>query len=48
MGAAFVEVPDFDGAGDFLTALRAGTIVGHYSDPARPWRSRIVPSTTSS
>ncbi len=48
LGAAFVEMPDFDGPADFVAALRTGRIVGHYSDPARPWRARIVPSTTSS
>jgi predicted metal-dependent phosphoesterase TrpH len=46
MGAAYVEAPSFP-AGDpaaFLTALAAGRIVGHRSDPPRAWRSRIVPS----
>jgi len=47
LGAAYVEMPDFEGPGDFLAALRNGRLVGHYSDPARPWRARIVPSTTS-
>lgn len=47
IGAAYVEVPAFD-VGDpaaFLAALEAGRIVGHRSDPARPWRPRVVPST---
>jgi predicted metal-dependent phosphoesterase TrpH len=47
MGAAYVEAPSFaaDDPTGFLTALAAGHIVGHRSDPPRPWRSRIVPSS---
>ncbi|WP_345463691.1 PHP domain-containing protein [Actinoallomurus oryzae] len=30
VGAAYVEMPDFDGPQDFLAALRAGRIVGEY------------------
>ncbi len=44
LGAAYVEMPDFSGAGDFLAALRQGRIVGHYFDAARHWRARIIPS----
>jgi predicted metal-dependent phosphoesterase TrpH len=44
LGAAYVEMPDFTDAASFLTALRAGTVVGHHFDAARPWRSRVVPS----
>jgi predicted metal-dependent phosphoesterase TrpH len=47
LGAAFVEMPDFDGPADFLTKLRQGRIVGHHWDDARPWSSRIVPSTSA-
>jgi predicted metal-dependent phosphoesterase TrpH len=43
-GAAYVEMPDFDDAASFLTALAVGTPIGHHSDPPRPWRPRIVPS----
>jgi len=43
IGAAFVEMPDFDGPGSFLAALRVGRIVGHHFDPARAWRPRIIP-----
>ncbi len=43
-GAAFVEMPHFDGAQDFLANLRRGTIIGHHCDPVRPWSPRIVPS----
>ena len=45
LGAAYVEMPDFDGPTEFLTSLARGRIVGHHWDGARPWRSRIVPST---
>jgi len=46
LGAAYVEMPDFDGAADFLAALRLGRVVGHHWDEPRPWASRIVPSTS--
>lgn len=45
IGAAYVELPDFDGPQAFLAALREGVIRGHHFDQARPWRPRIVPST---
>jgi predicted metal-dependent phosphoesterase TrpH len=44
LGAAFVDVPDFDGPAGLLAALAEGRVVGHPSDPARVWRPRIVPS----
>lgn len=44
-GAAYVEMPDFDGPADFLVKLREGRVVGHHWDEARPWSARIVPST---
>jgi predicted metal-dependent phosphoesterase TrpH len=44
LGAAFVEMPDFDSPAGFLDSLRAGRVVGHHWDRARPWSSRIVPS----
>jgi hypothetical protein len=44
IGAAFVEMPDFDGPAAFLAALASGRVVGHHFDSARVWRSRIVPS----
>jgi predicted metal-dependent phosphoesterase TrpH len=47
IGAAFVEMPDFSNPAGFLAALAAGRTVGHHSDPARPWRPRIVPSTAT-
>ena len=47
LGAAFVEVPDFDGPAELLAALREGVVVGHHFDQPRPWTARIVPSTTA-
>jgi predicted metal-dependent phosphoesterase TrpH len=46
LGAAYVEMPDFDGPADFLAKLPEGRIVGHHADPHRAWRARIVPSTS--
>ena len=46
IGAAYVEMPDFDGPADFLTKLREGRVVGHHWDRPRPWSPRIVPSTS--
>jgi len=45
-GAAYAEVTEFDvrSPAALLGALRAGRVVGHHWDRARPWRSRIVPS----
>ena len=48
IGAAYLEMPDFDGPADFLAALRLATITGEYrphapaATPARPaaWRAR--------
>ncbi|MEY4372621.1 MAG: hypothetical protein RL219_1390 [Actinomycetota bacterium] len=44
LGAAYVEMPDFDGPLQFLESLRSARPVGHHWDQARPWRARIVPS----
>lgn len=44
LGAAYMQMPDFDGPQDFLVKMREGTIVGHHWDKARPWSARIVPS----
>jgi predicted metal-dependent phosphoesterase TrpH len=44
LGAAYVEMPDFDGPSAFLAALAAGVVVGHHWDQPRPWTARIVPS----
>jgi len=47
LGAAFVEMPDFDGPQEFLAALADAVVVGHHWDRPRPWRARIVPSTNA-
>ena len=47
LGAAYVEMPDFDGPADFLAKLRDGRVVGHHWDKARPWKARILPGTTT-
>jgi predicted metal-dependent phosphoesterase TrpH len=47
IGAAYVEMPRFEGSEGFLAGLREGRVVGHHCDSARPWRGRIVPSTTT-
>jgi predicted metal-dependent phosphoesterase TrpH len=46
IGAAYVEMANFDDAASFLVALRNSKVVGHHSDPPRQWRPRIVPSVT--
>ena len=46
IGAAYVEMPDFDGPDDFLAKLRVGRTVGHHWDEPRPWSSRVLPGTT--
>jgi predicted metal-dependent phosphoesterase TrpH len=46
IGAAYMEMPDFDGPTDFLEKLRAGRAVGHHWDEPRPWSSRILPGTS--
>jgi predicted metal-dependent phosphoesterase TrpH len=48
LGAAYVEMPDFDGPAEFLANLAEAVVVGHHFDRARPWRPRIVPSTSIS
>jgi predicted metal-dependent phosphoesterase TrpH len=47
LGAAYVEMPDFDGPADFLARLPEGRVVGHRFDRARPWTPRIIPSGLS-
>lgn len=47
LGAAYVEMPDFDGPADFLRKLPEGRAVGHHWDEHRPWKARIVPSVAS-
>lgn len=45
VGAAYVEMPDFDGPASFLESLEEARVVGHHFDEPRPWTPRIVPST---
>lgn len=47
IGAAYVEMPDFDGPREFLDRLAEGRIVGHHWDEPRAWTPRIVPSTSA-
>lgn len=47
LGAAYVEMPDFDGPTEFLAALREARVVGHHWDEPRPWSPRILPSITT-
>jgi predicted metal-dependent phosphoesterase TrpH len=47
LGAAYVEMPDFDGPDSFLESLAEARVVGHHFDRARAWRPRIVPSTSA-
>ncbi len=47
LGAAYVEMPDFDGPQDFLVKLRAAQPIGHHWDQHRPWTARVVPSVTA-
>ena len=46
LGAAYVEMPDFDGPEDFLTKLGEGRVVGHHWDEHRPWSPRVLPSVS--
>jgi predicted metal-dependent phosphoesterase TrpH len=47
LGAAYVEMSDFDGPEEFLVALAHGSVVGHHWDEPRPWSARIIPSVRS-
>jgi hypothetical protein len=47
LGAAYVEMPDFDGPADFLAKLRLARPVGHHWDEHRPWSPRILPSVST-
>lgn len=44
LGAAYVEMPDFDGPAAFLESLRRARVIGHHWDEPRPWSPRVVPS----
>ena len=47
LGAAYVEMADFDTPMEFLASLASADVIGHHWDEPRPWTSRIVPSFTS-
>lgn len=47
IGAAYMEMPDFDGPEDFLSKLKTARVVGHHFDPARDWKPRVIPSGLS-
>lgn len=47
LGAAYVEMPDFDGPEEFLRSLAVARPVGHHWDEPRPWSARVVPGTSS-
>ncbi|MEN9643734.1 MAG: hypothetical protein RL238_403 [Actinomycetota bacterium] len=47
LGAAYVEMPDFDGPTDFLAKLPLGRVIGHHWDLHRPWSPRILPSVST-
>lgn len=44
LGAAYLEMPDFADAREFLANLRRAAVVGHLYDRPRVWTPRIVPS----
>jgi predicted metal-dependent phosphoesterase TrpH len=44
VGAAYVEVAEFEGPAGFLRALETGLVIGHHYDSARQWSPRVVPS----
>ncbi len=44
LGAAFVEMVDFDTPMEFLASLATADVIGHHWDEPRPWTPRIVPS----
>jgi len=43
VGAAYVEMPDFDGPAAFLRALHDATVIGHRYDRPRDFVPRIIP-----
>lgn len=47
LGAAYLEMPDFDGPDEFLARLASARVVGHHWDEPRTWSPRVVPSTRS-
>jgi predicted metal-dependent phosphoesterase TrpH len=47
LGAAYVEMDDFETPAEFVAGLARGTVVGHHWDEPRTWSPRIVPSIRS-
>ncbi len=47
LGAAFVEMDDFETPMEFLAALATADVIGHHWDEPRPWTPRVVPSITT-
>lgn len=43
IGAAYVEMPDFDGPGAFVSALREAQVMGYHFDRPRDFVPRIIP-----
>lgn len=43
LGAAYLEMPDFDGPAGFQASLAQARVVGHRFDRPRPFRPRIIP-----
>jgi predicted metal-dependent phosphoesterase TrpH len=44
LGAAYVEMVDFETPMEFLAGLASAEVIGHHWDEPRPWTPRIVPS----
>jgi predicted metal-dependent phosphoesterase TrpH len=44
LGAAYVEIDDFETPAEFLAGLARGRVAGHHWDEPRPWSPRVVPS----
>ncbi len=44
VGAAYLEMPDFDDPASFLVSVAESRLVGHHFDEPRRWTPRIVPS----
>lgn len=43
VGAAYLEMPDFDGPEGFKASLADARVVGHRFDRPRPFRARVIP-----
>jgi predicted metal-dependent phosphoesterase TrpH len=44
LGAAYVEMTNFETPMEFLASLATADVIGHHWDEPRPWTSRVVPS----